>query len=95
MRRDRLLAQGGKKGHVMVARFLRLANGRTICGPSDRYSVEISFFGTACGAFAHSRFRAGRPSHAIPFSRRGSGPVRLPQARPLMPHCWRRLRGWR
>lgn len=36
------------------SRQTAVASARTTCGPSDRCPAEISFFGTACGAFAHS-----------------------------------------
>jgi len=36
------------------SRQTAVASARATCGPSDQCPAEISFFGTACGAFAHS-----------------------------------------
>jgi len=50
-------ARNGNKWGMSWAQDTRrvaVANARSSCGDAARCSVEISFFGTNCGAFAHS-----------------------------------------
>jgi len=97
MGHDRLLPEGGKVGYVVVP---GLAPDRRCKRAGDLRPVRPmpgrdQLFRHGLRRFCPFRYELGHRCARFHAASEGGGPVRLPQARSIMPHCRRRLRGWR